>query len=75
MHNLLHSSMAVLLSGTSRHRRRPFPLPAAVVVAIDRLAVTFAPFKGVEHPSPSEVMLAPLFMAAEEYIFVGLVVV
>jgi HEAT repeat protein len=34
MQYLLHSSMAVLFSGSSQYRRRPFPLSAVVVLAM-----------------------------------------
>ena len=39
---------------------------AAVVVAVDGLAVALAPFEGVEQPSPAELVLAPLGMAAAD---------
>ena len=39
---------------------------AAVVVAVDGLPVALAPFERVEHPSPAELVLAPLGVAAAD---------
>jgi hypothetical protein len=41
---------------------------AAMVVAVNGLAVPLAPFEGVEQPSPAELMFAPLRMSAADQV-------